>query len=177
MGSRLMCFHPQTDRPNTQKGKAKAKVKITSFSHTPPGHVARGACARILVFAFAFTFGIVLGFHNPRFSCVFFMVAPVGSRILALPKLGSLEQRILHRVVASNESTCSPPPHPAPVASEMCSLPKEYPKLRRESELKSTPPTHSAHQLWSTQVLARVAPHRLHAHLQCHCGSREVLPP
>jgi hypothetical protein len=31
---------PQTDRPNKQKGKAKAKVKTISFSHTPPGHVS-----------------------------------------------------------------------------------------------------------------------------------------
>ena len=52
MGSRLMCFHPQTDRPNTQKGKAKAKVNITIFSHT---HVARGACEKTrLCFRFYF---------------------------------------------------------------------------------------------------------------------------
>jgi hypothetical protein len=39
----------------------------------------------------------------------------------------------------------------------MCSLPKDYPQLRREPDAKSTKPTHSAHPLWSSQTVARLS--------------------
>jgi hypothetical protein len=59
--------------------------------------------------------------------------------------------------------------------AEMCSLPKEYKKLRRETDTTSTPLTHSAHPLWSSQMLASVTPKRFHASLQCHPEGRDVL--
>ena len=58
----------------------------------------------------------------------------------------------------------------------MCSLLDEYPQLRRKSDANSTPPTRSARPLWSSQMLASVAPERFHAHLQCHPEGRDVPP-
>ena len=68
--------------------------------------------------------------------------------------------------------------HCTPLGSgaEMCSLLEEYPQLRRESDAKSPPPTRSAHPLWSSQLLASVAPERFHSHLQFHPAGRDMLP-
>jgi hypothetical protein len=59
---------------------------------------------------------------------------------------------------------------------EMCPLLKQNPQLRRESDAKSTPPTHSVHPLLSSQMQANVAPKRFHAQLQCHPEGRDVYP-
>jgi hypothetical protein len=76
---------------------------------------------------------------------------------------------------AEHQSVSTPVFNDIPRAG-VCSLPKDYQQLRRESDTKSTPPTHSARPLWSSQMLTSVAPERLHAHLQCHPEGRDVLP-
>ena len=83
-----------------------------------------------------------------------------------------------HTIAPPNKHNQHTHTHCTPLGSgaEMCSLLEEYPQLRRESDAKSPPPTRSAHPLWSSQLLASVAPERFHSHLQFHPAGRDMLP-